>query len=73
MNGERIKIAIKSSGKTQEEIAEIIGISREYLGKLLKGNVPEIYVEKITTENYIKSFHSEESDKAMTEIFKETF
>lgn len=47
MVGELVKKAIKMSGKTQEEVAEGIGVSREYLGRLLKGVVPEIYVDKI--------------------------
>jgi transcriptional regulator with XRE-family HTH domain len=47
MEGEIVKIAIKLAGKTQAEIADIIGISREHFQKMLKKDVSSIYVEKI--------------------------
>lgn len=50
MDGSIIKAAIKAAGKTQEEAAEIVGLSREHLGRLLKGEVPIVYIDKLKAE-----------------------
>jgi len=47
MDGRIIKAAIKMAGKTQAEVADLIGLSREHFGRLLKGDVEVAYVEKI--------------------------
>lgn len=47
MDGSIVKTAIKASGKTQEEAAELAGIERETLVRMLKKDVPEAYVIKL--------------------------
>lgn len=60
MKGKLVKTAIKISGKTQQEAADFIGITREHLNKLLKADVPDEYItllknKGIEFDNVVKS------------------
>lgn len=47
MQGELVRKSIKAAGWTIGRVAENIGISREYLGKLLSSEIESAYVDKI--------------------------
>jgi DNA-binding transcriptional regulator LsrR (DeoR family) len=73
VNGGVIKTAIKKAKKTQEEVADALDISREHLGRMLKSNVPEAYVQQIKEmgieiPEVTKSDNQEDDLKGLTPV-----
>lgn len=65
MKGYIVKKSIKLAGKTQAEVADSIGISREHLQRMLSTEIDPIYVEKIRAVS-IQIVNVTESDENVT-------